>query len=147
MQQRQVLLASRRLIDRLPAIPRPWNVEVLCQRIAHRRSRELVLHELNIPALPVGLWYDDGVRDHIIFRQGIVGYYRDHVILHEIGHLLAGHGLIRTLLSNGQRSKYSHFEEHLAEEFASETLRLATGPTLEPASDFETRTAMTFGLL
>ena len=110
-----------------------------------RRGRELLIHELDVPALPFGLWYDDGTRDHIVIRHGIVGYHRDHIVLHEVCHMLAGHNTIDLHSATGQRNGHTNVEEDVAEAFASETLRLARLSTLEPASEFETRTATTFG--
>lgn len=145
MGRRRVEVISRTLVGRLPALPRPWNVNVLCQRLAECRGRELLVHELDIPALPFGLWYYDGTRDHIVFRQGIAGYHRDHVVLHEVCHMLAGHNTIELHSATGQRDEHTSVEEDIAEAFASETLRSAWLSIQEPASEFETRTAATFG--
>lgn len=150
------------LITQLPCLPQPWNIDDLCNRLAQRRRRPIMVHPLDLPALPFGLWYDDGKRDHIIYRVGVSGYYRDHVILHEICHLLARHnavdyqvsgrngrpganssvlGLVEYAMSN----RYTSIQEELAEAFAARVLMLAKRNLVEPLSTFEQRAAARFG--
>ncbi|WP_410658137.1 hypothetical protein [Amycolatopsis sp. lyj-112] len=147
--------AAAVLIDRLPALPRPWSVTELCARLERKRGKRLVVHLLDLAALPSGLWYDDGRADHIICRHGITGYHRDHVILHEICHLLAGHGpagpephadLASAVASHAVRTRYTAFQEEVAETFASKTLKLAKQRPSAHRSLFERRAAVSFGL-
>jgi hypothetical protein len=150
------------LIARLPAIPHPWSIDELCDRLAAQRGRELVLHSLNMPALPLGLWHNDGERDHIIYRAGIVGYHRDHIILHEICHMLAQHnstgtradaehaesaeGSVAGLVERAVRNPYTDAQEELAEMFASKVLKQALRSRQGSVSDFERRAAAVFGV-
>lgn len=130
MAWRRVKTAATALIAQLPALPQPWSVDELCERLAEQRGRDVVVHPANLPALPFGLWFDDGRRDHIVHRVGVVGYHRDHVVLHEICHMIAGHGTVRQA------------DEELAEMFASMVLKIAG---TAPMSDFERRAAALFG--
>jgi hypothetical protein len=113
----------------------------------------LLVHSLDLPALPSGLWYDDGKVDHIICRGGVVGYHHDHVILHEVCHLLAGHNSrlpargsaeVAGPLKCALDRDHAGYQEELAEVFASMVLRLVN---LRPApvSEFERRAAAMFG--
>ncbi|MFI7601438.1 hypothetical protein [Actinoplanes sp. NPDC049681] len=110
-----------RLVARLPDLPKPWDIETLCRDIAEARGRPLTVHAVRLRGLPSGLWYDDGTHDRIIHRASATGYYRDHIILHEICHLLAGHGTARRDMARVCNS----IEEEIAETFASMVLKAA----------------------
>ncbi|MFI5497222.1 hypothetical protein [Actinoplanes sp. NPDC051859] len=116
-----------RLVARLPDLPEPWDIEALCRDTARLRGRPLTVHAVNLRGLPSGLWYDDGVSDRIIHRAGATGYYRDHIILHELCHILAGHGVPRRP-DQGSASRArvcDSIEEEVAETFAAMVLRAA----------------------
>ncbi|MDT0450352.1 hypothetical protein [Streptomyces hesseae] len=137
MANKHVRAMAEKLVARLPELPQPWDVEELCQALGRARGRALKLHSADLPALPFGMWYDDGSTDHIIIRSSATGYYRDHIVLHEICHMLAGHGTaLQEVLSgpgsssgmDGRRAKgksCNDAEEELAETFASLVLRIA----------------------
>ncbi|WP_143047238.1 hypothetical protein [Amycolatopsis xylanica] len=141
------------LIAALPPLPTPWNVGELCRRLGDRRGRPVLVHSVDVPALPSGLWFDDGVADHIICRSGIVGYHHDHVVLHEICHMLSGHN---SALPPGGESAGplecaavtggTGYEEELAETFASTVLRLVYHRSASAVSAFERRAAGMFGV-
>nr|WP_052477837.1 hypothetical protein [Kibdelosporangium sp. MJ126-NF4]CEL14359.1 hypothetical protein [Kibdelosporangium sp. MJ126-NF4]CTQ88725.1 hypothetical protein [Kibdelosporangium sp. MJ126-NF4] len=126
------------LMADLPPLPRPWRIEDLCVTLARRRGRPLLLHELDLAALPFGLWYFDGERDHIISRAGATGYHRDHIILHEICHMLAGHTTDLAAVT-GPRTA----QEELAETFATIVLKQAR--KRPEGGDFEQRVSAVFG--
>ncbi|GII95036.1 hypothetical protein [Sinosporangium siamense] len=109
---------------------------MLCRTLELSRNRPLTLHSVNLPAMPFGMWYDDGREDHIFYRSSATGYYRDHIVLHEICHMLVGHGTRPAQLTgetvsylvDGQRLNsrvYGTFEEQLAETFSSMVLKIA----------------------
>ncbi|MFI6098108.1 hypothetical protein ACIA8G_21320 [Lentzea sp. NPDC051213] len=137
------------LIALLPPLPDPWDVSVLCDRLAEQRGRPLLLHSIDLPALPFGLWYDDGERDHVLHRSGVQGYHRDHVVLHELCHLLARHNTMRTftfedLVENAARNRFDARQEEVAEMFASRVLRMV-GQRPGPMGEVERRASMVFG--
>lgn len=88
MARKHVRVIARKLVLRLPDLPQPWDVEELCRALERSRGRSLTLHPADIPAMPSGFWYDDGESDHIFYGSSVSGYYRDHIILHEICHML-----------------------------------------------------------
>lgn len=149
------------LIPYLLPIPQPWrSVDELCRQLSERRGRELLIHALSLPALPFGLWFDDGKRDHIIHRAELTGHHRDHVILHEICHMLGKHNVINSTHGRqGDRTDLfeplecatrnlnnSDIQEELAEVFASMALKLVEQTRSTPASEFEQRASAVFGL-
>ncbi|GLZ28874.1 hypothetical protein Lesp02_10640 [Lentzea sp. NBRC 105346] len=136
------------LVAMLPPLPEPWDVAELCRRLADQRKRPLLLHPIDLPALPFGLWYDDGERDHVLYRSGVTGYHRDHVVLHEICHLLARHNTTRAftfedLVENAARNRFDTRQEELAEMFASRVLKSARRPA--PVGEVEQRAREVFG--
>ncbi|CAM3810015.1 hypothetical protein KIPE111705_26115 [Kibdelosporangium persicum] len=141
------------LMAELPPLPRPWRIEDLCTSLAERRGRPLLLLELDLAALPFGLWYFDGERDHIISRAGTTGYHRDHIILHEICHMLAGHntaqaasaggGMASTVIEAALANPHTNAHEELAEAFATVVLKQAR--KRPPGGDFEQRASAVFG--
>jgi hypothetical protein len=111
---------------------------------------------MRIPALPFGLWYDDGQRDHIIYRAGMTDTYRDHVILHELCHMLARHNtddqtmfvgddVVRELIERAIRSHHTDDQERFAELFASKVLGRAVRVPPGPEDSLERHAAALFG--
>ena len=119
---------ARELAMGLPRLPQPWSIEALCTDLARVRDRSLTLHSVDTPAFPSGMWYDDGARDRIFYRSSAAGYYRDHIILHEICHMIAGHGMaVQNFADAGTpgTNACDNEEEELAEFFATLVLKRA----------------------
>lgn len=75
-------------------IPDPFDIQVLCDRIAAQRGRPLHLH--SVPGVsgtdaPCGVWIATEKADHIFHEAATSPLHQDHIILHEIGHMLLGH--------------------------------------------------------
>jgi hypothetical protein len=102
----------------------PWDIDRLCRDLAKQRGRALTLHGVTMPAGVTGFWYNDGTRDRILVHTPTRGIYRDHIILHEIAHMLAGHGsrfhtdAARNLADHDRRNRID-IEEVIAEQFAT----------------------------
>jgi hypothetical protein len=153
--------AAAALVEQLPPLPSPWSVRELCDRLAAQRQRELLLHPMTLSALPLGLWYFDGERDHIIFRAEATGYHRDHIILHEICHMLARHnhvlrrgfgqhkgaveGSLAASLGHAMHNPFTDAQEQVAETFATQVLKQVHQIPFKSVSDFERRAANMFG--
>ncbi len=156
----QARATVEKLMMQLPSLPEPWGIDELCERLAEQRGRELVVYPADLPALPFGLWYNDGERDYVIYRTGIQGYHRDHIILHEICHMLARHNtvelpldegedshadVVSRLVENAMRNRFNSLQEETAEMFASKVLKLARRSGARELSGFERRAAAAFG--
>ncbi|WP_019633423.1 hypothetical protein [Actinomadura atramentaria] len=123
-------------------IPVPWDSTEFCARLSARRGREIrIMPALaNTAALPCGLCVSTTSTDYIFSVEGMTPLHRDHILLHEVGHLLAGHdgppvsddtarrllpdvdpALVRRVLG---RTVYSTREEMDAEYFATLVLAL-----------------------
>lgn len=81
----------RTLLRRLDIQP-PLNLQNLIDRVAADRGQpiELHAHPLPIPG-PFGVWFGLRDRDLICYQQGTTAWHQEHIILHELGHVLSGH--------------------------------------------------------
>ncbi|QUQ70188.1 hypothetical protein [Kutzneria sp. CA-103260] len=81
------------ILDGVP-LPNPFSVEALCRAISEMRGRRLYLHVLTGQSgqgAACGAWIATEKADHIFYEPQTSEYHRDHIILHEIGHMLCGH--------------------------------------------------------
>ncbi|HEY2698550.1 MAG TPA: hypothetical protein VGJ45_24030 [Pseudonocardiaceae bacterium] len=70
----------------------PLRVPELCARLGARRGRpiRLVPYPLPVPG-PSGLLLASPTADYVLYQQHTSTAHQDHIVLHEIGHLIAGH--------------------------------------------------------
>lgn len=114
--------------------PDPFSAEALCELIAEQRGRRLYLHPL--PPLsgegaPCGMWVATAAADHVYFEAATSPLHQEHIILHELAHMLCGHtmpglddrvdaepdvSLVQTALA---RTRYTSTDEQEAEMVAS----------------------------
>jgi hypothetical protein len=147
--RRRCLLRVREL-----AIPQPFDLTELCAHIAASRGRDIRLLPMALPSTgPCGLWMATEQTDYIVYQQSTTPLHQEHIVLHEVGHLLCRHGEGRSLDNDHiglafrrldpaavqrilARTRYSTDEEREAEMIASLILHRArrTGDAL-PAAD------------
>src|SRR5436190_15843337 len=72
-------------------LPAPFDVEQFCRSTGERRSRPILLHPMDSPAGPCGTWLAGPTSDHIFYDHHTSPLHQEHIILHEISHLLCGH--------------------------------------------------------
>ncbi|QIS18353.1 hypothetical protein [Nocardia terpenica] len=91
MAERELRRRCRRLLTELDIRP-PLDVETLCRRVGEQRGKpiRLVPHPIPVPG-PFGAWITTARADYILYQQETTKAHQDHIILHELGHLLAGH--------------------------------------------------------
>ncbi|MEE1929530.1 hypothetical protein V1J52_15285 [Streptomyces sp. TRM 70351] len=76
-------------------MPRPFDLDALCGRIAARRGRPLRLVPLEgAPdgSTPCGVWVATAASDLIFYEPATSAVHRLQIVLHELAHLLLGHG-------------------------------------------------------
>jgi hypothetical protein len=84
--------------SRTVPLPNPWNLTTYLAAVAAHRGRSISLHtapkaQLNeIGCGGGGLWVARKHDDIIIYDTDATGRNADHNILHEVGHMLLGHG-------------------------------------------------------
>ncbi len=86
----------RELHESVP-IPRPRHLETYVAAVAAHRGRPITLTALSTAALTggcgagTGLWIRRRDDDIIVYDQDAVALHAQHIVLHEIGHMLLGH--------------------------------------------------------
>lgn len=133
-------------------LPDPFTVSGLVQAIATRRGRPIDIGTLpgGASAQTCGVWFQLVDRDVILVEENTSAFHRDHIVLHELGHLLCDHNgtgdrvtdlsrflpdlspdLVRRMLN---RTAYTNDEEQEAELVASLIRITAEGraPGTEP---------------
>ncbi|MER7758482.1 hypothetical protein [Streptomyces sp. NPDC097619] len=118
-------------------LPHPFSLEALCARIAARRGRPIRLHPLPPEAAAsgvCGLWVGTATVDYVFYEDRTTRLHREHIVLHELGHILFGHhslegedpaeGGVPVVLG---RTNYTTRQEREAELLAS-MIRTEAGP-------------------
>ncbi|MFJ9085484.1 hypothetical protein ACIRL3_23985 [Streptomyces sp. NPDC102384] len=81
----------RQLLRSLDVRP-PLSVPDLCAALTRRRGRPIELRAFPLPSEgPLGAWLEMAAADVIVFQQETTSYHQDHIVLHELGHILADH--------------------------------------------------------
>ena len=76
-------------------IPNPFDLDAFCTEVEARRGRPLLRRA--VPGLssgaPCGLWIGTGQADHVFYDPGTSPLHAEHIVLHEVAHILMGHAL------------------------------------------------------
>ncbi|WP_051967298.1 hypothetical protein [Kitasatospora mediocidica] len=138
MDDRELRQHCAEVVRRLD-IPRPFTVNSLIDSIERRRGRAISLVPMALAVRagsPCGLWVATDDTDYILYQKDTTRAHREHIVLHEVGHLELGHecteadqdevarllmpsldpALVRTVLG---RTVYTSTEERAAELVAS----------------------------
>ncbi|WP_181871597.1 hypothetical protein [Sphaerisporangium album] len=130
-------------------LPAPFDVRELCAAIAEQRGRPIRLLPMTGQAGLWGLWVATDTADFILYEQATTPPHQEHIILHELSHLLCDHygasfpagdggrellpsldpRMVHTVLG---RSAYSAVEEQEAELLASLIQQRARRPSSAP---------------
>lgn len=75
-------------------VPDPFDIRAFCSRLAERRGRPL--HVLPLPEGagtedPCGMWLATEHDDWVFVEAGTSPMHREHIILHEVAHMICGH--------------------------------------------------------
>jgi hypothetical protein len=137
-------------------LPDPFSVPALCDSISAQRGRALYLHPLEKPEgvadMPCGMWVATDVADHVFFEIQTSPFHQDHIVLHELGHMICGHTMADFDLGGGEpvqqalmRTSYNTAQEQEAELVA--TLLLERGREIngESVSESERRLGKALG--
>ena len=80
---------ERRLRDL--QLPVPFDVSIFCDRVAAKRGRPILLRPTASRAGPWGLWVATESADIIFFEADTSPLHQQHIILHELSHLVCAH--------------------------------------------------------
>lgn len=77
------------------AIESPFDLDAFCRSLEGRRGRPICL--VPIPSLggPYGLWVASPSADYIFYERDTGASHQQHIILHELSHLLCDHRLVQ----------------------------------------------------
>lgn len=91
MRERELRRRCRKLLNELDIRP-PLDVDELCRRVGTQRGKPIrpVAHPIPVPG-PFGAWITTSTADYILYQRETSRAHQDHIILHELGHILAGH--------------------------------------------------------
>ncbi len=91
MNERRLRKRCRSVLRELGITP-PLHVPELCRLLGEHRGRpiRLVPYSLPVPG-PYGLWIAGAHADYIFFQKETSQAHQDHIVLHEVGHILADH--------------------------------------------------------
>ncbi|MEU1624791.1 toxin [Streptomyces sp. NPDC020096] len=137
------------LLNRLN-LPEKCDISTLCELLSQERGRPLHLVPLAMGAAhPCGMWIALDVADLVVFEANTSRLHRDHIIAHELAHMICSHrdvgqpdrASIELLFPDLDpqrvhemlgRTSYSSQEEQEAEILASLILERVTRPPKEP---------------
>lgn len=91
MRERQLRRRCRALLRELD-VPAPFGPRELCRRLSAHRGRPIRLmpYPIESPG-PFGIWFSTDEADVIIYQSQTTPSHQEHIILHEVGHIIAGH--------------------------------------------------------
>ncbi|UQX03928.1 ImmA/IrrE family metallo-endopeptidase [Streptomyces sp. RerS4] len=106
----------------------PLSLDILCARLAERRGRPIRLHPLPREAAEsgvCGLWVGTDTVDYVFYEDRTTPLHREHIVLHELGHILFDHHSLDGEENDGRapvilgRTNYTTRQEREAEMLAS----------------------------
>jgi len=82
-----------RVLSRTLVLPDPFEVAELCRITGQLRGRPIVPTAMPLAALgPCGLWLAAESVDYVCYEKDTSAPHQQHIVLHELGHILYGHG-------------------------------------------------------
>jgi hypothetical protein len=94
MVSRSLRVRCRKLVAALD-LPVPFDLDEFCMRIGRQRSRSIRLLPLDLPPDgPCGLWIATRDVDYVFHHSGTSVLHQRHIVLHELGHILAGNSAV-----------------------------------------------------
>ncbi|WP_161784530.1 hypothetical protein [Actinokineospora spheciospongiae] len=124
------------LLRELP-VPTPFDAAALCARVAERRGRPIRLVPMAGLTGVCGMWVATDTADLIFHESDTTPPHRDHIVLHELAHLLCDHRIsipladqarallpdldpdvVRRVLGRAGRAGHAGAEEREAEHLA-----------------------------
>jgi hypothetical protein len=76
-------------------VPEPFDLDAFCREVEVRRGRPLLRRP--VPGLsagaPCGLWVGTDQADHVFYDPGTSPLHAEHIVLHELAHILSAHTL------------------------------------------------------
>ncbi|MEU6312815.1 toxin [Streptomyces sp. NPDC047014] len=88
---KQLRKAGARRLAEL-GLPEATDVAELCRHLGEARGRPILLVPMQMPAShPCGMWVAARDEDLIFYDANTTGAHQEHIILHELGHIICCH--------------------------------------------------------
>lgn len=84
-------------------IPTPWDLDRFVAELAQHRGRPLQVSPLDAlatPDTPCGVWIGTDAADHVFVEAHTSAFHRDHIVCHELAHMLLEHDSTPTHAEN-----------------------------------------------
>lgn len=125
----------RRLLQHV-ALPDPWDINEFCDRLEQHRGREIDLVGVAWTAGDsTGAWQPRQSYDIIGYAANTSPVHQDHIILHEIGHMISAH--------RGRCVLSASHTQRLAPDLAPAAFAHLLGSTSADADEHEAETIAT----
>jgi hypothetical protein len=72
-------------------LPDPFDARSFCEALGEQRGRPIQLHAVPGGEGACGVWVSVPTADLIFYEQNTSPLHQEHIILHEVSHLLCGH--------------------------------------------------------
>src|SRR5579859_5865141 len=72
-------------------LPVPLHVPSFCAAVERQRGRQILLRPMHSETGPCGVWLAGQSTDIIFYEKDTSPLHQQHIILHELSHLLCGH--------------------------------------------------------
>lgn len=125
-------MGNRRLRQRCARIvrgidvPVPFDAATLCQRVGDRLGRPVHLLPTAMPDdVPCGLVISTDTAHYVCYDTGTTPLHQQHIVAHELGHLLAGHGTQPFADASASRTLLPTLDPALVNRVLSRTPRYA----------------------
>nr|WP_063809995.1 ImmA/IrrE family metallo-endopeptidase [Kibdelosporangium phytohabitans] len=80
------------VLARTLPMPQPFDARRLCRLVAHQRGRQITFTPMNAHDSGVlGLWVATEKTDMIFYEASTTPPHQEHIILHELAHVLCDH--------------------------------------------------------
>ncbi|MET7769735.1 hypothetical protein [Nocardia sp. NPDC005366] len=106
--------ARFRELSRNIPIPRPWNLTAYVGAVAEFRGRAITVHPVDTTVLAgagcgtgSGLWIAKRDADVIVYGADTTEWHAEHIVAHELGHMLLGHGPDRAAGDNAPSTPHT----------------------------------------
>jgi hypothetical protein len=72
-------------------IPIPFDIQTFSAMVADRRGRPIVLQPMPLLGATFGAWIEQPSVDVVFYERHTTPLHQQHIILHELGHILCSH--------------------------------------------------------
>jgi len=77
------------------SLPTPFDLDTFIAGIAARRGRSIARYALPLMGGLPGLWLETNAADLLYYEERTSPLHQQHIVLHELGHILWGHRGLR----------------------------------------------------